>query len=377
MTPRAVPIGIVHPQPLEPILPVPADPEFPDEVLGVWRFNESLEDDVGQFDFSPSTGSVSYISFDKFELIPNAIQNRSALLFESGKSYLSSPDFLFTTDFTVAFWYYSPQHVGFTRHAQSRELEPKLAPIVAKGNSSKTSTVTNLSNSSFIVTEVAYSKTQNAVRVFLPSDGVNVSHIITSEPYLPGLHHVLMTFIQSQGRFRVDIDGKTGILHAGPTASLSNSGGFRINDIVPGFLAHKTTQAGAYIFDLVFTRYGSRDNESLKAFRYGYEHISFGKLFDSRFSYFGMSYAQPATVSTTQIFVDGGNIFAARSNGEIVQGARPIWDKEFDYPHSDSLRNLTISQEDTVSEGQAPASGDRVSSWTPSGLKVQGVSVKI
>ncbi len=130
---------------------------------------------------------------------------------------------------------------------------------------------------------------------------------------------------------------------------------------------YKITQIGGYLFDLVFTTYAASDNESLKAFRYGYEHISHDNLFDARFAYFGIGYSQPSTISTTQIFVDGGNIFAARSDGKIVKGARPVWDKEFNYPSTQSVSLLDTSQADA----------DRTVTWTSGGLQLKGVSIRI
>ena len=360
---------VVVPQTPE-ILPIPGltgtvNPVFASSILGVWRFNQTLEDSVNQNDFTTSTGSASYSNFSKFELIRNRVESRYGLKFETDKYYLITPTYSYDSNFTLAFWYYSPNPVGFTRHFQTRELEPKIAPIIAKCNSQQTGSQTTLSQSSFVVTEIADSKSKNAIRVFLTSNGTEVSHIITSEAYdAPGLHHILITYIINEKRFRIDIDGKPGILYSAPTTSLEQSGDFSINNVVPGFLAHKTTQTGAYIFDVVFSTYASRDNESLKAFRYGYEHISFADLFDTRFSYFGMSYAQPNTISTTHLFVDGGNIFAARSDGSIVQGVKPVWDREFNYQDDESISLLNVSNINAV---------ERVSE----GLKVKGTSVKI
>ena len=363
------------------ILPVEniSAPVFDSSVLGVWRLNQSLDDSVGSENFVPSNGSALFKQFEKFELLPNLVESRFGLEFEEGKAYsITSPPYTFTNDFTMAFWYFSPQLVGFTRHVTTRELEPKVAPIVAKATSVKTSTETNLNSASFVVTEVGHTKTKNAIRVYLTSNLVNVSHVITSESFdSPGLHHVLITYSRARGRFRIDIDGKSGVQHSAPTTNLSSTGPLTINNIVPGFLAHKTTQAGAYIFDLVFTTIGSLDNESLKAFRYGYEHITFDSLFDTRFSYFGMSYAQPTTISTTHIFVEGGNIFAARSNGKIVQGARPVWDKEFNYPDPQRTALLTTSEVDPVPASGDPSANDRFLVWTPSGIKLRGVSIRI
>ncbi len=369
----------------ELILPIrisgpPTPPTFPVTVLGVWRFDGDLTDDVSQNDYVTTGGSATFKQFNKFELLKNQIVTRKGLEFEADKTYSLSAFYTFATNITVAFWWFSPGLVGFTRHFTTREQEPKVAPILARGDSTTTSTQTNLNNTSFVITEIGFSKTQNAIRIYISKNGTDVSQIITSEPYTPGLHHVLFTYIHSEGRLRVDIDGKTGVLHSGPSGSIQKSGDFRLNTIVPGFLAHKTTQTGGYIFDLLFTSFAATDNESMKAMRYGYEHIAFNHLFDTRFCYFGMSYAQPATVSTTHIFVDGGNVFAARSNGEIVKGDRAIWDKEFTFPNARSVALLTTSEVDADAECTATSDEEiakRLVQWTPGGLCVRGASVRV
>lgn len=346
-------------------------PTFPSTVLGIWRFDATLEDEVQQNDFVATTSVAAYAAFDKFDLLQNITLARSGLQFTDGKTLNSSANYIYASDWTIAFWWNSPSVLGFTRHTSTKELEPKVAPIIAKSNSSKTSTETHLQDCSFVITEAGYSNTHNILRVYLSTNGSTVSHIIDSEPFMPGLRNILVTYLQGQGRLRIDIDGKTGIAHSGPTTSLQRIGDFVINDIVPGFLAHKTCQEGGYIFDLVFTSYPSLDNESLKFMRYGYEHITFEDLFDTRFVYFGFSFGQPTTISTTQIFVEGGNIFAARSNGEIVKGDQPIWDREFNYPDLRSVSLLTTSELD---EGANPI---RFVTLTDQGLGVQGATIRI
>ncbi len=368
MSTAEIPSSTVPSKVRGPILPLPDTPSFPTDTRGVWLFNESLEDNVGTNDFVPSSGSVSYTQFSRYELLPNSTVTRNGLEFEADKSYSATNSYSYPLSWTISFWWNTPGLVGFTRHAITRELESKVAPLFAIANSTTSNSQTFLANATVVLTEIGYSKTKNAIRAYLSEDGTNVSQIITSEPYdAPGFRHVLVTYIQSQGRFRIDIDGEAGILHSAPNVSLQKTGSLRINEIAPGYIAHKTTQVGGYLFDLVFSTYVSTGNESLKAFRYGYEHISEETLFDTRFSYFGIAYSQPTTISTTQIFVDGGNIFAARSNGEIVKGARPVWDKEFSYPNTQSVALLNASETDD----------DRTIKWTTGGLKLKGVSVRI
>ena len=101
--------------------------------------------------------------------------------------------------------------------------------------------------------------------------------------------------------------------------------------------------------------------------RYGFEHITFATLFDTRFTYFGLSYPQPTTVSTTHVFIDGGNVFASRSDGRIIKGMRPIWDKEFNYQDPKSVQLLNISSTDS----------ERLAQYTTDGLFLKGTSVRI
>ena len=358
----------IPPKRFGPVLPLPVVSRYPTEVHGIWTFDETLEDTVGTNDFVPSSGTVSYTQFSKYELLPNGIVTRNGLAFEADKSYSASNAYNYGNNWTISFWWYSPGLVGFTKHATTRELESKVAPIFAIANSGESDSKTVLTQATLAITEVGYSKTKNAIRVYLSENTTDISHVITSEPYsAPGFHHVLVTYIRSQGRFRIDIDGETGIMHSAPSVSMRRTGNLRINNIAPGYIAHKATQVGGYLFDLAFSTYASADNESLKAFRYGYEHINEETLFDARFAYFGVAYSQPTTISTTQIFVDGGNIFAARSNGKIVKGARPVWDKEFAYPDTNSINLLTTSETDD----------DRTIKWTTGGLRLKGVSVRI
>ncbi len=348
---------------------------FASSTLGVWRLDSALTDEVQNNDFIGS-GVASYASFQKFDLINNRIETRSGLKFEIDKTFTVSTDYTYT-DFTVAFWWNSPGVLGFTRHVTTRELEPKIAPLIAKSDSSVTSTETHLQNCSFVITEAGYSTTQNVIRVYLSTNGSTVSHIVDSEPFAPGLRNVLITFIQTQGRLRIDVDGRTGILHTAPITGLQQTGDLILNSVVPGFLAHKTQQENGLIFDLVFTNLASLDNEALKFMRYGYEHITFGNLFDTRFSYFGFSYSQPTTVTTNQIFVDGDNIFAARSNGEILKGGRPVWDKEFSYPDKRSVALLNVSETDPIDLDDPNAVRIRFADPTTSGLSIQGATVRI
>ena len=156
--------------PRTPIIPIPPR-SFPTTVLGVWRFDGTLDDEVGENDFVPATAgdSAAYLSFDKFELLLNSIRNRKGLSFTEGASYNVSPTYSYASDFTVAFWWFSPGLVGFARHATTRELEPKVAPIVAKANTnvSSSNSRVDLKKSTFAITEIGATKTEKRIKRYV------------------------------------------------------------------------------------------------------------------------------------------------------------------------------------------------------------------
>lgn len=350
---------------------------FDGSILGVWTFNNSLNDLVFDNDFSPISEIPAYTTIRRFQLLQNTFETRKALTFEEDKAFSVSPTYTYNGDFTITFWWYSPGVVGYTRHAITREMQTKIAPIIAKTDYTISDSQTILQNPSFVITEVASSKTANAIQVSLSGNASNITHIATSEPYEPGLRHVMVTYLYAEGRIRIDIDGKPGIAHSGPTTGIPSTGSLIINGVSPGYTSHKTTQVGGYLFDLVMTTFGARENESLKMMRYGYEYITIVGLFGTRFEYFGVSYPQPTTISTNQLLVEGGNIYSSRSNGEILKGTRPIWDKEFHYTNAQEVALLNISVIDPINEEEPEDNSKRIAEWTVNGLKLKGTRVKI
>lgn len=353
------------------------DGVFDGSILGIWPFNSSLDELVANNDLSAVSGPAVYKAVQRYNLLTGETVGRGVLLFEEDRSFSVSPTYSYDEDFTVTFWWYSPQPVGYTRNVVTRELQTKIAPIVAKSDFSVSASKTILQNPSFVITEVAASKTKNAIRAQFSNNNSTITHSITSESYEPGLRHVMVTYLSSENLIRVDIDGKVGTTHLGPTSSIASSGDIWINSIVPGPLAYRTIQTDGYLFDLVMTTFAANENEALKMMRYGYEYITVVGLFGARFQYFPTSYTQPTTISTNQILVEGGNIYSSRSNGEILKGTRPFWDKEFSYTSPQEVSLLSISETDPT-DSEEPADGSkRIAEWTTSGLKLKGTRVKI
>lgn len=347
-------------------------------VIGAWEFNGSLSDQVSTRDFEATVaGEVDFQQFSKFNLLTNKTISRKGLLFKNGRSYNTAGNFSFT-DMTIAFWWNSPGAIGFTRHAVTRGLQTKFAPIICKADEEAPfEGVPTFTGGTFFISEVAASATENAIRVHLCRDtsGTTVSHIFTSASYKPGLRHVLVCYLSTERLLKIDIDGKGGTLFNAPDHVFNGTGRLRLNGFVPEHTSHTTTQEG-YLFDLIASAIVSSENESLRMMRYGYEFITKEDLIDQKFIDFGIEYEQPETVTTNQIIAEGGNILVSRSNGKLLQGRSPIWDREFTYLNPRSVKKLTTSVTDPDEMAEPDDGSKRESEWTTSGLRLKGVTVR-
>ncbi len=308
-------------------------------VQGLWRFNSSLTEEARNEDFTSPLGfSPAFEQFKLFDLIAGETKTKNGLKFEKSRPYTAGTSFNFSVNslyqLTIGFFWNSPRAVGFIRHNVSRNLTTRIAPILAKANSSTSGLREIVTGSEFIVSEVAISSKKNAIQFALCTTNGNPTHIFRSDGYIPGLRHVFITYgsLTSTDAFvRIDIDGKFGVQHYAPTNQTASSGALRLNDIGYSYESHKLTQSDAFISDLIIRSTApTSSKDTIKMSRYGLDFIADSSLFFKDFNSFGASYHQPSTVSTNQIFVEGGNIFSARSDGELLKGTRPIWDTEFE-----------------------------------------------
>lgn len=337
---------------------------------GVWRLNNTLEDISLSNDFSVSEGNASYDNISIFSLTSNSFQNQKGLVFSNDNAFQTtlSSSFETSTVYTmgVGFWWYSKSALGFLKHTITGLPTPYEAPVISKANTETSAGIESAvaGEAEWILTEVAHSDTQNKMRLSLFSDGSNISDQIESEPYFPGLHYIYLEYFDQSGlETRIDIDGKTGVRYSTSNISDIATAKLRLNDSFVGYTAHKKKSSGSIMSDLVANR-GPFD--SLKARYFGYTYIATdtGRVL---FSNFGFSYNRPTTITTNQIFTEGGNIFVARSNGEIFKGSRPIWDTEYNYINPSVVNRLNISETDET----------RKAEWTTRGLKLTGTTIRI
>jgi len=346
---------------------------------GLWLFDRTLNDEVQNNNFVISSGTAEYQSFQQYDLASDSLLTRYGLLFEEGVTFTSEQSGLLQLSgtgqfgFAMSFWWYSPGPVGYVKHHRTRNNTTKVAPIVSiadtylDGNNwEKTQT----GKSEFLVSEIAASETTNAIRYEVCETNNSPTHRYDSDGYSPGLHHVFISHytIASESVVKIYVDGKISKEFAGPSTNITTPAGsyIRLNSSYHGFVEHKTCQEGGYIRELAIRGggLGMYANAPDKVFKYGWEALLDDDEYNAQFDYFGVGYEQPSTVTTNQIYSEGGSIYVARSNGDIVRGESPIWDNEFNYANDSNIKNINIRNRDQAER-------------TSVGLKLTGTTVRI
>lgn len=362
---------------------------FDPSVGGVWTFDETMEEESAAKDFIIATSSgnnnPSFKKFQLFDILQGKTIGRSGLLFEEDKWFQAGSNFDFSYSgnysFSIYFYWYSPDVLGFTKHVVTKRPVPVQSPILSKATTAVDSDGIEYvvsSSGEFIISEIGYTNSTNAIQVALCSGNSNPTHIFTSEGYEPGFHHVyieMMSFDDGEvpSCVRIDIDGNRGITHFGPDAAdiSVTSANLTLNKTGFGYTAHKSFREDAIIADLVILKSGNTasydPNNSIKVIRYGWQYITQSELSNTESSFHGLSFSQPTTITTQQIYSDGGNIYVARSNGEIVKGFQPIWDNEFNFSNPKIINSMNISKMDS----------QRVAEWSTDGLRMTGTTIRI
>lgn len=346
-------------------------------VKGIWLFNTSLEDEINNNSFSMPNYLASYTQYQQYNLASDSVQTKYGILFEEGHYLVANgvvlADASSLRNFNISFWWYSPSAVGYTRHAVTRNLTTKVAPILAQAESYTYANQELITNGSgeIIVSEVAASSTQNAIQLEICNGSNEPTHRYVSQPYSPGLRQVYIDYgtnaTSDASIIKIFIDGNLAE-YQGPSTNFSlTSSNLYLNRIYHGYSAHKTCQNGSYLSELVI-RGGSdtTDEDANKVYKFGWQSITESTQYDYQYAYLGIGYYQPSTVTTNQIFSEGGNIVVARSNGDILKGYRPIWDNEYQYKDQVDVNLLNATDSTKV---------ERLS--TGSGIKITGTTIKI
>jgi len=353
---------------------------YSSNVRGHWLFNQSLEEESNNRDFTLSSGSENYLRYQTYDLFENRTVNHYGLKLDSGTRLTAGPMFNFvdgsTYSVSLIFWYYQSSPLGFVRNVVTLNPTPKFVPIIAKANSSTASGGDEIiSAGEWVVCEQAFSETQNKIAVGLCSGGYDVTHKYESEAFVPGLHLVSISYTGdgTTGRIRIDIDGERGTDYLAPESLLTTVGHLRIGQIGLGNTAHRGSVSGAILGETVLRETDAIDTDDpARMFIFGSEYIRDDEYVDLGFRFLGLSYHQPSTVTSNHIYDEGGNIYVSRSDGSIHKGSRPIWDTEFVYEDETAVSYLNTEVPTTVSGGPT-----HDVSWTSEGLHVEGASVRI
>jgi hypothetical protein len=356
--------------------PTAAPGDYSSHILGVWDFDRNMADQYLTNDFDRSSGLNTYSLVSKYNLVSKSVESVYGLDIVEGASWYAGSDFQCRSglnyNMSMNFWWYSPAPLGLMRHVITKETTSVMSPVIAKADSSISAGVETITAGEWVLCEVGVSETQNAMRFYICAGGTYPTFAIESEPYLPGLHNVnvLLFGHTGNGIASVEIDGKQASYSMTPVSTFGTAvpphttGQLRINSIGFGQTAHKTTQVGAIISELVLRSDFIDAGDSTRICRYGWNFaISPETAFD-KFAYLGLGYEQPSTISTNMIVSSGSDLVVARSNGDILRGSRPIWDTEHDFEDSRILPLLK-------------ASDVRKVSIADSKLTVSGASIRI
>jgi hypothetical protein len=350
---------------------------YTSDTRGLWLLQGNLEEEAYNRDLS---GAGLYGRYSRFNLLTDTLTSYQGLRFRSGTSYSASSSFILASGSTyemgMGFWWLSPGTIGYVQHSTTRLKTPVISPIVAKAQSIASAGEEVVTSGEFIVIETAASESQNRIRLALCGAGTNPTEFVDSEAYTPGLHHVFVHYVTdgTLNRARVDIDGTPGIEQIVSADLAATAAPIQINSVAFGPTSHTRSQTGGLLSHLVLLNRNCLDtDESTRMFLFGPEYIVDDDYLGRSFTHLGVSYPQPSTVTTTQLYVQGGNVYATRSDGKILKGARPIWDTEHDYEDENSLDYLNISEQ-SAAQGDTPA---REAEWTSSGLRLEGTVVRI
>lgn len=347
---------------------------------GLWLFDRSLVDEVQNNDFSISSGSAEFQSFQKYDLNSDSLITKYGLIFRDGISFssdqsgtvqLGSAGYI---SFSMSFWWYSPSVIGYTRDTHTRNTTTKIAPLISIADttvdSDQNKEIANDGTAEIFVYEVAHSESENSIRYEVCANNSTPTHRFESTGYLPGLHHIFISHntVNQASVIKIYIDGKLSKDFAGPSMNITTpSGSFiKLNSSYHGPLEYKVYQDGGYISELAIRGSGvdSYSNVPNSVFNFGWEAFLDDEQYLYDYDYFGIGYSQPSTVTTNQIYSEGGSIYVARSNGDILRGESPIWDNDFNYIRESKIKNLNIRDSNKASRVAA-------------GLRLSGTTVRI
>jgi len=353
--------------------------------IGSWTFLNTLADDVASQDFTLDVagGTSTYQSYSWWNAATASLEAAAGLVFSESNSYtatVTTPIRAFdNTDlFSLGFYWYSPAALGYTRHAVTRETQARIAPIVAYANATSSSDAQTITSGSMIIQEIAASATQNKMQILFYDTASSTAKLaIETDAYDPGLHAFSFVWDAFNWGIACYVDGSRSVGMALEAFGSSNtSASFRLNSVAATddsgstYLSHIHKQAGGYISNLVVIhQFANGLKRSIRYIRYGVPYVAVSGLANAErdFYDFGISFNQPSTITTNQVYSSSGNIYAARSSGELLKGERPIWDRMHNYESDAHVADLTVV---TPADGSTATKIDE-------GLRLTGSTVRI
>lgn len=335
---------------------------FRSDVFALWRFDGTLYDEAANHDFllnnnDPYTpGPVTtagYIDVRKFDFWTNKNRTTSFLSLGQSATYEAELPSYTNGDFTISFWWYQPDALGFVRHAVTRAKEPRTAAVLAKADKYVDSGLETLDFGTFAIVEKAATEDTNKMSLLITGDGGDVDSTVESNGYTPGLHHFLVTLDTKRSYARFFLDGIPCTGASVSVTPMAFSSTLKLNAINPNYTAHQVSPVTAGIRDLLFrSGYASDDSMALRAYTLGVDYIADEQMSDIHVQVFPIPYTRPSTVETNAIRSDGGAVYLFRSNGEILKGEQPFWDNQLDFSSEGKNAALTaVGQPSYTTDG--------------------------
>jgi hypothetical protein len=246
-----------------------------------------------------------------------------------------------TSQFTIGFWLKSVNPGMVTSPAGV--TEPLHMPLFAKG-SFATNPVTGAVTTTFNklqVWEETHSDGRNVLVVKVK--GVT-SGTLSSSPYTTGVFHHFWIVYSGTGVFKIYIDlvRDTGALFTGilPGSLSVSTSLFSINTAIEGQTYSIARNKGVLDDLVIFDSLIDDPNRINRAISYGGFYTAADLLSEDVDQ--PVVFDDTATAQISSIYGNRGNVYAGRSDGKILKGARTLWESRREFSNADELKFVSV-----------------------------------
>lgn len=318
-------------------------------ILGIWRFNNNLFDEVNNNNFLQwvsngvtATVDGEFSTFDKLSFFDNSVSRVSGLGLGSTEYTADVTSALIDpSELSICFWWTQDQPLGFVRHTITFEKEARTLPVIAKADKTVSGGLESISGAAtFYIVEKAASATTNKMSISI-CDSIPFPPVtFETGAYLPGTHHFCLTVSLKNNTAEVYLDGKLSVTSEDIIVVEPCSAGLKLGSINPNYVAHQSSEESV-IADLILVDEPMAQEDIVKVMVFGVDYFTDDETSNYQMQSFPIAYSRPCTTETTKILSTGGDVYVYRSNGDILKGEQSIWDNGFDFSSDKKISDLT------------------------------------